>query len=158
MWLCGTVIPVLTSTKNQLGVLCASAVKKSPPKPGRGSRDPWIWPPLPGRCTLPTASVGRAIPSQTAILAYRHGRSTRVAPAVFSPRETVTVGTMIEVKLNEDDRLDWALKTFKRKVQKSGLLQDLRRKRYYVKPSQARQLKAAAARRRSRSARGRSSG
>ena len=34
---------------------------------------------------------------------------------------------MIEVKLNEDDRLDWALKTFKRKVQKSGLLQDLRR-------------------------------
>jgi len=57
---------------------------------------------------------------------------------------------MIEVKLSEDDRLDWALKTFKRKVQKSGLLQDLRRKRYYVKPSEARQIKAAAARRRGR--------
>jgi small subunit ribosomal protein S21 len=63
---------------------------------------------------------------------------------------------MIEVKLNEDDRLDWALKTFKRKVQKSGLLQDLRRKRYYVKPSEARQIKAAAARRRGRGKRPRS--
>jgi small subunit ribosomal protein S21 len=63
---------------------------------------------------------------------------------------------MIQVKLNEDDRLDWALKTFKRKVQKSGLLQDLRRKRYYVKPSEARQIKAAAARRRGRGKRPRS--
>jgi len=41
-------------------------------------------------------------------------------------------------------------------VQKSGLLQDLRRKRYYLKPSQARQLKAAAARRRARAGRRRS--
>ena len=58
---------------------------------------------------------------------------------------------MIEVKLEEADRLEWALKAFKRKVQKSGLFQDIRRKRYYVKPSAARQLKAAAARRRRRS-------
>jgi small subunit ribosomal protein S21 len=54
---------------------------------------------------------------------------------------------MIEVRLEETDRIDWALKAFKRKVQKSGILQDLRRKRHYVKPSEARQLKAAAARR-----------
>ena len=53
---------------------------------------------------------------------------------------------MIEVKLNEDDRLDWALKTFSARW-KVGLVQDLCRKRYYVKPSQARRLKAAAARR-----------
>ncbi|HET8625377.1 MAG TPA: 30S ribosomal protein S21 [Gemmatimonadales bacterium] len=57
---------------------------------------------------------------------------------------------MIEVHLEETDRIDWALKAFKRKVQKSGILQDLRRKRHYVKPSEARQLKAAAARRRKR--------
>jgi small subunit ribosomal protein S21 len=61
--------------------------------------------------------------------------------------------TMIEVKLDENDRLDWALKTFKKKVLKSGLLKDLRRKRHYVKPSEARQLKAAAARRRARTQR-----
>ena len=55
---------------------------------------------------------------------------------------------MIEVQLDETDRLDWALKTFKKKVQRSGLLKELRRRRQYVKPSEARQLKAKAARRR----------
>ena len=61
---------------------------------------------------------------------------------------------MIEVKLDENDRLDWALKVFKKKVQRAGVLQDLRKKRHYVKPSEARQLKAAAARRRARTRRG----
>jgi small subunit ribosomal protein S21 len=55
---------------------------------------------------------------------------------------------MIEVTLDEADRLDWALKQFKRKVQKAGVLKDLRRKRHYEKPSVVRQRKAAAARRR----------
>ena len=62
---------------------------------------------------------------------------------------------MIEVTLEEGDRLDWALKAFKKKVLRSGLLKDLRRRRHYVKPSEARQLKAAAARRRSRTERAR---
>lgn len=60
---------------------------------------------------------------------------------------------MIEVKLDEGDRIEWALKSFKKKVQRAGILQDLRRRRHYVKPSEARQLKADAARRRSRSGR-----
>ena len=55
---------------------------------------------------------------------------------------------MIEIKLGDDDRLDWALKQFKRKVQKAGVLKDLRKKRHYEKPSEVRQRKAAAARRR----------
>jgi len=63
---------------------------------------------------------------------------------------------MIEVTLDENDRIDWALKAFKRKVLKAGILKDLRRKRHYVKPSEARQLKSAAARRRGRSANRRS--
>jgi small subunit ribosomal protein S21 len=58
---------------------------------------------------------------------------------------------MVEISLNDDDRLDWALKTFKKKVQRAGILADLRRRRHYTKPSEARQLKAAAARRRQRS-------
>jgi small subunit ribosomal protein S21 len=61
-------------------------------------------------------------------------------------------GTLIEIQLSDDDRLDWALKSFKKKVQKAGILADLRRKRHYTKPSAARQLKAAAARRRRRAA------
>ncbi len=55
---------------------------------------------------------------------------------------------MVEIQLEEADRLEWALKAFKRKVQRAGVLQDLRRRRHYVKPSEARQLKAKAARRR----------
>ncbi len=58
---------------------------------------------------------------------------------------------MIEVKLGDDDRIDWALKTFKRKVLKAGILKDVRKKRHYLKPSEARQLKAANARRDARS-------
>ena len=57
---------------------------------------------------------------------------------------------MVEVKLEEGDRIDWALKTFKKQVLRSGVLQELRKKRHYVKPGEARQLKSAAARRRAR--------
>ncbi len=55
---------------------------------------------------------------------------------------------MTQIILEENDRLEWALKTFRRKVQRSGILRELRNKRYYVKPSAARRLKAAAAVRR----------
>jgi len=59
---------------------------------------------------------------------------------------------MIEITIEEGDRLDWALKAFKRRIAKAGILKDLRRRRHYIKPSEARQLKAAAARRRQREA------
>jgi small subunit ribosomal protein S21 len=54
---------------------------------------------------------------------------------------------MPEIILNETDRLDWALKTFKRQVQKAGILRELRRRRHHVKPSEARQIKSKAAQR-----------
>jgi small subunit ribosomal protein S21 len=54
---------------------------------------------------------------------------------------------MPEILLNETDRIDWALKAFKRQVQKSGILRELRRRRHHVKPSEARQLKSKAAQR-----------
>jgi small subunit ribosomal protein S21 len=56
----------------------------------------------------------------------------------------------IEVQLDQGDRIDRALKVFKRKVERSGILSDLRRRRHYMKPSEARQHKAALARRRRR--------
>jgi len=55
-----------------------------------------------------------------------------------------------EIILKEDDRVEWAIRTFRRKVQRSGILKDLRHGRYYVKPSTARRLKAEAAKRRRR--------
>jgi small subunit ribosomal protein S21 len=59
---------------------------------------------------------------------------------------------MIQITLQEGDRLEWALKTFKRQVIQSGLFAELRRRRHYVKPSAARQLKDEAALRRARAA------
>jgi small subunit ribosomal protein S21 len=45
---------------------------------------------------------------------------------------------------------------YRRQVQRSGILRDVKKKRYYVKPSVAKRMKAAAAqRRRHRSNRGR---
>jgi len=55
-----------------------------------------------------------------------------------------------EIVLKENDRVEWAIKAFRRKVQRSGLLKDLRQSRYYLKPSVARRLKAEAAKRRRR--------
>ena len=55
---------------------------------------------------------------------------------------------MSEVILGEGDRIEWAIKAFSRKVQRSGVLKDLRKKRYFVKPSLARRLKENSARRR----------
>ena len=57
---------------------------------------------------------------------------------------------MAEIEIHEGDRFDAALRAFKRKVQKSGILRDLRQKRYYLKPSEARKAKEAAAARRRR--------
>ena len=65
---------------------------------------------------------------------------------------------MIEITLEEGDRLEWALKSFKRQVLRSGILQEIRRRRHYVKPSEARQLKDEAAVRRARAAARRAAG
>jgi len=54
---------------------------------------------------------------------------------------------MPEIVLSDTDRLDWALKTFKRQMQQSGILRELRRRRHHVKPSERRQLKSKAAQR-----------
>ena len=60
---------------------------------------------------------------------------------------------MVEVTLEENDSLDWALKKFRRKMIRSGLFKDMKKRRYYEKPSAARKRKAAAARRRNARAR-----
>jgi len=54
---------------------------------------------------------------------------------------------MPAIVLNDTDRVEWALKAFKREVQKSGIMRELRRRRHHVKPSEARQLKSKAAQR-----------
>lgn len=54
---------------------------------------------------------------------------------------------MPTIELNDADRIEWALKAFKRQVQKAGILREVRRRRHYVKPSEARRIKAKGAQR-----------
>jgi small subunit ribosomal protein S21 len=53
-------------------------------------------------------------------------------------------GTRVTVKENEN--VNFALKRFKKKVDDSGVLETLRRKEFYEKPTSLRKRKAAAAR------------
>ena len=55
-----------------------------------------------------------------------------------------------QVIVGENESLENALKRFKRKVQKDGILADMKRKEEYVKPSVARKLKSENARKRAR--------
>ena len=57
---------------------------------------------------------------------------------------------MAEIRLGEGDSVERALKALRRKLVKEGLFTELRRRRHYLKPSAARSMKDAAARRRTR--------
>jgi len=50
------------------------------------------------------------------------------------------------VRVREDESLENALKRFKRKCEKSGVLSELKKRQHYLKPSQKRKIKALAAR------------
>ena len=56
---------------------------------------------------------------------------------------------MSQVKVKEGESLDNALRRFKRKCSRDGIIGDLRRKEHYEKPSVRRKKKAEAARKRS---------
>ncbi len=55
---------------------------------------------------------------------------------------------MAEVKLKEGESLDSALRRFKRQVQRTGVLAELRKREHYEKPSVKRKKKSEAARKR----------
>lgn len=58
--------------------------------------------------------------------------------------------TCLEVVVQENESLERALRRFKRKVQRSGLYSELRKRRFYEKPSAQRKRKREAAIRRER--------
>jgi small subunit ribosomal protein S21 len=55
---------------------------------------------------------------------------------------------MVHVVLKDNDKLDWALKQFRRKMIRSGLFKDMKKQRFYEKPSVSKRRKTAAAQRR----------
>ena len=57
---------------------------------------------------------------------------------------------MAEVKVRENESLESALKRFKRKCAKAGVLAEVRKREHYEKPSVKRKKKSEAARKRKR--------
>ena len=57
---------------------------------------------------------------------------------------------MTMVKVGENESLDSALRRFKRKCQRDGIIGDIRKKEAYLKPSVKRKKKSEAARKRAR--------
>ena len=56
---------------------------------------------------------------------------------------------MSTIKVGENESIDSALRRFKRKCSRDGIIGDLRRKEHYEKPSVRKKKKAEAARKRS---------
>jgi small subunit ribosomal protein S21 len=50
--------------------------------------------------------------------------------------------------LVQDNNIEKALRKFKKKIQNSGILEDLRAREFYIKPTTARKLKRSAAKNR----------
>lgn len=58
--------------------------------------------------------------------------------------------SMTMVKVGENESVESAIKRFKRKCQKDGIIGDIRRKEAYYKPSVAKKMKSEAARKKAR--------
>lgn len=55
-----------------------------------------------------------------------------------------------EVKVRKNEDINRAIKRFKRKVEASGVMRDVKRKRYYLKPGEAKKMKRKMAEKRRR--------
>ncbi|MCH7520122.1 MAG: 30S ribosomal protein S21 [Candidatus Marinimicrobia bacterium] len=55
---------------------------------------------------------------------------------------------MVEVTVRKDEPLERALRRFKKKYEKAGILKDVKRTAYYLKPSEERRIKRSKAKRR----------
>ena len=65
-------------------------------------------------------------------------------------RAGLGVMSLAEVRLQEGESLENALRRFKRKVQTEDIIKDVKRHSYYLKPGEKRRLKQALARKRAR--------
>jgi small subunit ribosomal protein S21 len=61
-----------------------------------------------------------------------------------------SISSMTEVIINSDESFEKALKRFKKKCERAGILSDLRKHRHFEKPSERRKRKLSAARRKHR--------
>ena len=61
-----------------------------------------------------------------------------------------SVTQVVEVRLEENEPIENALKRFKKVVQNSGLISEMKKREFYEKPSERRKKREAAARKKAR--------
>jgi small subunit ribosomal protein S21 len=64
---------------------------------------------------------------------------------------------LADVRIQEGESLERALRRFKRKVQQEDIIKEIKRHSYYLKPGEKRRVKQALARKRNRKRRSRDS-
>ncbi len=69
---------------------------------------------------------------------------------VIAHRQVWRWDTLAEVRVQEGEPLENALRRFKRKVQQEDIIKEVKRHSYYLKPGEKRRVKAALARKRNR--------
>ena len=55
---------------------------------------------------------------------------------------------MVQVTVHKDEPLERALRRFKKKFEKAGIMKDINKNSYYIKPSQDKRIRKAKAERR----------
>lgn len=85
----------------------------------------------------------RLAPSRTGCVAYMASIGRRCATQGGNK-------SLSEIIIHEDENFERALKRFKKKCEKAGILSDLRKHRHYEKPSERRKRKLNAAMRKNR--------
>ena len=65
-----------------------------------------------------------------------------------NPRRSEGGNIVSQVKVKENESLDSALRRFKRQTSRDGIIQEVRKREHYEKPSVARKKKSEAARKR----------
>jgi len=77
------------------------------------------------------------------------GSPERATTAAASPLEGV-YHRVAEVKIQEGESIESALRRFKRKVQQEDIIKDIKKHSFYLKPGDKRRAKQALARKRNR--------
>ncbi len=73
-----------------------------------------------------------------------------LAPHAFVIWNQLGVMNLAEIRLQEGESIDNALRRFKRKVQTEDIIKEVKRHSYYLKPGAKRRVKQALARKRAR--------
>ena len=76
--------------------------------------------------------------------------TNRLASAIIMNIKCFGGLNMSTIKVGENENLESALRRFKRKCSRDGIIGDLRKKEFYEKPSVKKRKKSEAARKRSR--------